>query len=200
MTNFIQNLLHLLRRKLGYPEVSILVMGDDNPSTRNRVLLMKGNTSLSEFIIDSVLSKLPYPENLKFKQKQFLPFEGIVYLIDATRDEMIKYERNYLWEKIIWDSETQNLPIAICAYNSDLQGALTRGELIESLSLIRLTDRLWNLFETPDTPLLIDALNWMKKVIHIGYIKPWDEKEKLLERIKPVQIQVKMEEENNQDI
>jgi len=197
MTNFIQNFRRSIRRKLGYPEVSILVLGDNNPSTRNRVLLIKSETSLNEYIIDSSLVELPYALNFKFKHNLFVPFEGLVYFIDSTKEEMIKHERNFLWEKIIWNSETQNLPIAICAYNSNLQGALSRGELIENLSLIRLTDRLWNLFETPDVPTILDALKWMKRVIHIGHVKSWEEKEKLLSKIKPVEIQITTEEEEN---
>jgi hypothetical protein len=198
MTNFIQRTFQTIRRKLGYPETSVLVMGNNLPATRNRVLLMRSNTSLNEFIIDSCLNELPYAEKLKFAPKQFIPFEGILYLIDATKEEMIKHERNYFWEKIIWDEEVENLPIAVCAYNTDLQGALTRGELIENMSLIRLTDRIWNLFEVPDVDSLIESLKWMKKVIHMGYIKPWEEKEKLLEKIQPIKVQFPSEEENNQ--
>ena len=198
MTNFIQQTFQTIRRKLGYPETSVLVMGNSLPATRNRVLLMRSNTSLNEFIIDSCLNELPYTEKLKFTPKQFIPFECILYLIDATKEEMIKHERNYFWEKIIWDEEVENLPIAVCAYNTDLQGALTRGELIENMSLIRLTDRIWNLFEVPDVDSLIESLKWMKKVIHMGYIKPWEEKEKLLEKILPIKIQFPSEEENNQ--
>ncbi len=200
MTNFIQNFRRSLRRKLGYPEVSILILGDNNPATRNRSLLIRSETSLNEFIIDSSLVELPYTLNFQFKYNQFVPFEGLLYLIDATKEEMIKHERNFLWEKIVWNAEAQNLPIALCAYNSNLQGALSRGELIENLSLIRLTDRLWNLFETPDIPSILEALNWLKKVIHIGHVKSWEEKEKLLSKIKPVEIQITTEEENNLDI
>ncbi|MHA1707881.1 MAG: ADP-ribosylation factor-like protein [Candidatus Heimdallarchaeaceae archaeon] len=198
MTNFIQKILVSLRRKLGYPEVSILVMGNNLPATRNRVRLLRVHTSLSEYILDSYLTELPYSDKFKFKQKQFTAFEGILYLIDATKEEMIKHERNFFWEKIIWDERTKNLPVVVCAYNSNLQGALTRGELIENLSLIRLTDRLWELFETPDVPSLLTAIQWMKRVIHMGYVKPWEEKEKLLEKIKPIQVQLDTEKEENQ--
>ena len=90
MTNFIQRTFQTIRRKLGFPETSVLVMGDNLPATRNRVLLMRSNTSLNEFIIDSCLNELPYTEKLKFKPKQFIPFEGIIYLIDATKEEMIE--------------------------------------------------------------------------------------------------------------
>ncbi|MFW9851318.1 MAG: ADP-ribosylation factor-like protein [Candidatus Thorarchaeota archaeon] len=197
MTNFIQNISQSIRRRLGYPEVTILVMGDDIPATRNRVLLLRSYTSLREFIIDSYLTELPYTEKFKFKPKQFLPFEGLLYLIDATKEEMIKHERNYFWEKIIWAEETKNLPIAVCAYNSELQGALSRGELIENLSLIRLTDRLWNLFEISNEESMLEVLKWMKQIIHMGYVKSWSEKEKLLEKIKPIKIQIPSEEEND---
>ena len=103
MTNFVQNIIHSIRRKLGYPEVSMLIMGNNNPATRNRVLLLRTNTSLNEFIIDDLLVELPYSTKFKFKPKQFVPFEGILYLIDATEEDMIKHERNYFWEKIIWE-------------------------------------------------------------------------------------------------
>ena len=197
MTNFIQNISQSIRRKLGYPEVSILVMGDDIPATRNRVLLLRSYTSLREFIIDSCLTELPYTEKFMFKPKQFLPFEGLLYLIDATKEEMIKHERNYFWEKVVWAEETKNLPIAVCAYNSELQGALSRGELIENLSLIRLTDRLWNLFEISNEESMLAVLKWLKQIIHMGYVKTWSEKEKLLEKIKPIKIQIPSEEEND---
>ncbi|MHA2309705.1 MAG: hypothetical protein ACXABJ_10530 [Candidatus Heimdallarchaeaceae archaeon] len=197
MTSFIRRTIQAIRRKLGYPEVSILVMGDDISATRNRVLLIRSSTSLDEFIVDSVLTELPYSDKFKFKQKQFEPFESILYLIDATKEEMIKHERNYFWEKIAWDEKTQKLPIAVCAYNTNLQGALTRGELIENLSLIRLTDRLWNLFEVPDVPSIITAMKWLKRIIHMGYVKSWEEKEKLLVKIKPIQIQIPSEEEED---
>jgi len=190
MTNFIQNLILSIRRKLGYPEVSMLIMGNNNPATRNRVLLLRSNTSLNEFIIDDLLVELPYSIKFKFKPKQFVPFEGILYLIDATEEDMIKHERNYFWEKIIWDKETANLPIAVCVYNSNLQGALTRGELIENLSLIRLTDRLWSLFETPEVSDLTKAMKWIKRIVHMGYVKSWEEKEKLLEKVRTKQIQI----------
>ncbi len=197
MTNFIQNISQSIRRKLGYPEVTILVMGNDIPTTRNRVLLLRSYTSLREYIIDSCLTELPYTEKFKFKPKQFLPFEALLYLIDATKEEMIKHERNYFWEKVVWAEETKNLPIAVCAYNSELQGALSRGELIENLSLIRLTDRLWNLFEISNEESMHDVLKWLKQIIHMGYVKPWSEKEKLLEKIKPIKIQIPSEEEND---
>lgn len=200
MTNFIQNFRYSIRRRLGYPEVSILALGDNNPATRNRVLLIKSQTSLNDYIIDSSLVELPCALNFKFKYNLFVPFEGLLYFIDATKEEMIKHERNFFWEKIIWNAETQNLPIALCAYNTNLQGALSRGELIENLSLIRLTDRLWNLFETPDIPSMLEALKWLKRVIHIGHVKSWEEKEKLLSKIKPVEIQITTEEENDIDI
>jgi hypothetical protein len=32
----------------------------------------------------------------------------------------------------------------------------------------------------------------------MGYIKPWEEKEKLLEKIQPIKVQFPSEEENNQ--
>ena len=47
---------------------------------------------------------------------------------------------------------------------------------------------------------MLEALKWLKRVIHIGHVKSWEEKEKLLSKIKPVEIQITTEEENDIDI
>ena len=188
-----------MRRKLGYPEVSIIILGDSNAATRNRSLIFKANTSIDRFIVDDELVALPPSKRFKFKEKRFHAFEGIVYLIDATREELIKHERIFFWEKVAWDQNTHNLPIAFCVYNSNLQGALTKGEIIENLSLIRLTDRLWNVFETPETDDLLNALEWLRKVIHMGYIKSWEEKEKLIEKLGPREIEIISESDETKD-
>lgn len=186
MTSYFKRLKLSIRRRLGYPEVSILVMGADNPATRNRIKLLRSNLSIYEYLLDNYFTTLPYSPRFRFPTNLFTPFEGILYLIDASKEENIKYERNYLWEKILWDSATSSIPIAICAYNSDLQGALARGELIESLSLIRITDRLWNIFETPTIQSMMNALQWLKQIIHMGYVKSWELKEKLIPKLQPL--------------
>ncbi|MHA1686237.1 MAG: ADP-ribosylation factor-like protein [Candidatus Heimdallarchaeaceae archaeon] len=186
MTSYFKRLKLSIRRRLGYPEVSILVMGDDNPATRNRIKLLRANVSISEYLLDNYFTTLPYSSRFRFPSKLFEPFEGILYLIDASKEENIKNERNYLWEKILWDSATNSIPIAFCAYNSDLQGALARGELIEALSLIRITDRQWNIFETPTIQDMVNALQWLKQIVHMGYVKSWELKEKLIPKLQPL--------------
>lgn len=196
MTN--SSLKQKLRRKLGKPEVSILIIGCSNPPTRNRVRLLNTHVPTSDFIIDDSLHKLPISERFKFKPNLFEPFEGIFYLIDASKEDMIKHERIFLWEKLFWSESTKNLPIAICSYNSNLQGALSRGELIENLSLIRLTDRNWQIFETPEVSELLEAMNWLKEVIRLGWKKDWMKKEELLEKLAKKRVEIVIE-ENQQD-
>ena len=193
MTSYFSNLVLKIKRKFGYPEVAILVTGNNTPAARNRFRLILSNTKIRDFLVESAFVELPISDKFTFKPKQFDPFEGILYLIDATKEELIKYERNFLWEKLLWNEHANSLPIAFCAYNSDLQGALTRGELIENLSLIRITDRVWELFETPSVEQLVEALYWLRKVIHMGYVKPWEKKEGLLEKMTLREMQLEAE-------
>ncbi|MHA1866083.1 MAG: ADP-ribosylation factor-like protein [Candidatus Heimdallarchaeaceae archaeon] len=179
MSNKINQILLSIRRRLGKPEVSILIMGNDTPAARNRVKLLNAEISIDNFLLDDYLSKLPVEDKFKFKPKLFESFEGILYLIDATKEDMIKHERAFFWERIIWNEDLREKPIAICAYNSNLQGSLTSGELIENLSLVRLTDRVWKLFEVGDVNDLLSALNWLREAIWMGWTLDWERKESL---------------------
>lgn len=200
MTNAVQSFIKTIKRKLGYPEVSILILGDDNSATRNRTLVLKAHADLDTYILDDSLVELPAPETFSFHSNHFLPFESMLYFIDATKEEMIKHERNFFWEQICWNETTKSLPIAICAYNSHIQGSLSRAELIENLSLIRLSDHLWELFETGETQDsngLLTALNWLKKVIRMGYLKSWEIKEELIESLGPRKVDLIIDDEDN---
>ncbi|MHA1400647.1 MAG: ADP-ribosylation factor-like protein [Candidatus Heimdallarchaeaceae archaeon] len=196
MSSKIQSIMQTLRRKLGKPEVSILIMGNNTPATRNRVKLLSTYASPKDYIIDDSLYELPVDERFKFKPNLFEPFEGILYLIDATQEDMIKHERVFFWEKLMWNEELKEKPVAICAFNSNLQGSLTRGELIESLSLIRVTDRNWQLFEVPNAEDLLEALNWLKSIIWMGWTIDWQVKEALQEKLAKKQVVILEEEEN----
>ena len=73
-------------------------------------------------------------------------FDAFVYLINAKDLDELKYHRQALWEKIIWNPSTSGRPIVLFLANFSV-GLLTKEELIESFSLVRVTDRIWNVIE-----------------------------------------------------
>ncbi|MCG3217521.1 MAG: hypothetical protein KAR35_00860 [Candidatus Heimdallarchaeota archaeon] len=79
-------------------------------------------------------------------EERLKSFDAFVYLIDAKDLDEIKHHRQKLWEKIIWNPSTSGRPIVLFLANFST-GLLTKEELIESLSLIRVTDRLWDVIE-----------------------------------------------------
>lgn len=190
MSSKIHQLVLKVRRRIGKPEVSILIMGNNTPAARNRVKLLNAEISLDDFLLDDYLCALPVEDKFRFKPNLFESFEGILYFIDATAEDMIKHERAFFWEKIVWNDEIKEKPIAICAYNSNLQGSLTVGELIENLSLVRLTDRVWKLFPVGKTEDFIDALHWLKEAIWMGWTLEWEKKESLKTKLSQKKIVV----------
>ncbi len=199
MSSRIKLLRQKIKRRLGKPEVSILIMGNNTPAVRNRVKLIQTYASHDQYIIDDFLCELPVNERFRFKPRLFEPFEGILYLIDATDEDMIKHERVFFWEKLMWNENVKGKPIAICAFNSNLQGALTRGDIIESLSLIRVTDRNWQLFDAPEIDSLLNALDWLKRIIWLGWTIDWSIKEELQEKLANKKIVVIQEAEETVD-
>ena len=71
-------------------------------------------------------------------------FDAFIYLIDANDLSEIKIHRQILWETIIWSTFSIGRPLVLFLINS-ASGLLTKSEIIESLSLVRLTDRVWDI-------------------------------------------------------
>ena len=63
----------------------------------------------------------------------------------------------------MWKTEDKPLVTALIIPNSNKLGSLTKSQVIETLSLIRLTDRPIEIFEMKDTTGL-DIINWIIKM------------------------------------
>ncbi len=84
--------------------------------------------------------------NAERMEERLKSFDAFVYLIDAKDMDEIKHHRQLLWEQVIWNSSTTGRPLILFLTNFSM-GLLTKDEIIESLSLIRVTDRIWDVVE-----------------------------------------------------
>lgn len=65
-------------------------------------------------------------------------------------DENVKEVRKQFWENYIWVTEDDPIPLALIIPDSNEPGSLTKSQVIESLSLVRLNDRPFEIFEFND--------------------------------------------------
>lgn len=89
-------------------------------------------------------------------------FDGVVVNIGISDSEIQDFRKDF-WENYIWKTEDNPLVTAIIIPNSNKLGSLTKAQVIESLSLIRLTDRPFEIFEMNETTG-VDIVNWIVKM------------------------------------
>jgi hypothetical protein len=114
----------------------------------NKELIKKLMTDL-ETVSDNIFwdsELLTQSYNAERMEERLKSFDAFVYLIDAKDMDEMKNHRQSLWEKIIWNPSTSGRPMVLFLANFSM-GLLTKEELIESLSLIRVTDSIWNVIE-----------------------------------------------------
>ncbi|MHA1911276.1 MAG: hypothetical protein ACTSYA_06245 [Candidatus Kariarchaeaceae archaeon] len=114
-----------------------------NKELINKLMLSLEPASDNIFWDSELLSQSFTDERMAERLKSF---DAFVYLIDAKDLDEIKHHRQTLWEKVIWNPSTSERPIVLFLANFST-GLLTKEELIESFSLIRVTDRLWTVIE-----------------------------------------------------
>ena len=107
--------------------------------------------------------------------------DGAMFLVNASDVEEHSRLKEYLWEYFVWNIESANIPIVVASYNAEKALALTTSEIIEAYSLIRLTDRLWNVMEINEnkTENIIACFTWLNDYIEILGVKPKIIKKKL---------------------
>ncbi|NHJ85312.1 MAG: hypothetical protein FK734_07605 [Asgard group archaeon] len=100
--------------------------------------------------------------------------DGAIFLINATNTKELSNIKEYIWERFVWNLNTANIPVNIVAYNAEKDIALTAAEIIEAFSLIRLTDRLWNVMEIREnkTDDIFACFQWLDDYIEVIGIKP----------------------------
>ena len=100
--------------------------------------------------------------------------DGAIFLLNSTKTDELSRMKEYLWEYFVWNETTTNIPVLIASYNAEKAIALTSSEIIEAYSLIRLTDRLWNVMEIHENKSedILACFNWLDEYIEVLGIKP----------------------------
>lgn len=105
-------------------------------------------------------------------------YDAAVLNLDVNEDNIVEVRRAF-WESFIWQTEDKPQLLVIVIPDTSDYGTLSKGQIIEALSLIRLTDRSFELFESQDDEVarLVDWLTSHAGVIHRKLRKPDEEKE-----------------------
>ncbi|MBN1329703.1 MAG: hypothetical protein JXA54_09545 [Candidatus Heimdallarchaeota archaeon] len=100
--------------------------------------------------------------------------DGAIFLVNSADTKDLSKIKEYLWEMFVWNEEARNIPVEILSYNAERDIALTTSEIIEAYSLIRLTDRLWNVIEIHENRKedITTSFKWMDDYIEVLGVKP----------------------------
>ena len=108
--------------------------------------------------------------------------DGAIFIVDSTNMDNLSSIKEFLWEVFVWNQESANIPILILSYNAEKDIALTAAEIIEAYSLIRLTDRLWNVMEIRENKSedILACFQWLDNYIEVLGVKPKILKKKIV--------------------
>ncbi len=100
--------------------------------------------------------------------------DGVIFITNATKTVELSRIKEYLWEYFIWNDTSINIPVVVACYNAEKALALTTSEIIEAFSLIRLTDRLWNVMEIKENKKedILACFQWLDDYVEVLGIKP----------------------------
>ena len=100
--------------------------------------------------------------------------DGTIFLVDASKTSDLSTIKEYLWEMFVWNEQSINIPALIVSFNAEKAIALTSSEIIEAFSLIRLTDRLWNVIGIHENKKddILSCFQWLDDYIEVLGIKP----------------------------
>jgi hypothetical protein len=100
--------------------------------------------------------------------------DGSIFIVNSAKNAELSTIKEYIWEMFVWDENTINIPVLVASYNAEKDIALTSSEIIEAFSLIRLTDRLWNVMEIHENKKedILACFQWLDDYIEVLGIKP----------------------------
>ena len=99
--------------------------------------------------------------------KNYSDFDGAVVNL-AVDDENITAVRRDFWENFVWKTADSPLVFALVIPSSTQYGSLTKSQVMEALSLIRLTDRAFEIFENSEdiAEKIVSWLTGMTAIVH----------------------------------
>jgi hypothetical protein len=100
--------------------------------------------------------------------------DGAIFIVNSAKTSDLSRIKEYLWEMFVWNEDSLNIPALVASFNAEKPIALTSSEIIEAFSLIRLTDRLWNVMEIHENKKddILSCFKWLDDYIEVLGIKP----------------------------
>jgi len=157
------------------PPKHILIISEKNDTRDYIISIIKDEVKEPKEKIPQYTFSIEEPDfDRTIPSSVFKKTDGTLFLVNAAKMEELSKAKEYLWEMFVWNEETANIPILLASYNAEKAIALTKSEIIEAFSLIRLTDRLWNVMEICENKKedILACLEWLDLYIETLGIKP----------------------------
>lgn len=96
--------------------------------------------------------------------------DGSIINFEVNEENLVEFRKDF-WENYVW--KTQHTPIvtAFIIPNSETPGSLTKTQIFDLLSLNRLNDRAFELFESGKDDIT-EITNWLIRMTAIVHKKP----------------------------
>ena len=100
--------------------------------------------------------------------------DGVIFIVNGLKTAELSRIKEFLWEYFVWNETSVKIPLVVACYNAEKALALTTSEIIEAFSLIRLTDRLWNVMDIKENKKenILACFKWLDDYIEVLGIKP----------------------------
>ena len=102
-------------------------------------------------------------------------YDGILLNMDISDNELTEFRKDF-WENYVWKTEDTPMVTALVIPDSTKVGSLTKSQIIEGLSLVRLTDRPFEIFET-SSDNVEKITNWIINMCIVAHRKERIEQE-----------------------
>lgn len=153
-----------------------------DPKNLNFLYLRVGKTSLMYEKLtnygNSLDIKIVKEEVENFKNyhiSKLTNYNGLIINLSIEETDLKSIRKDF-WENFMWKLNEFQIPFALVIPNSNQYGSLTKGQIFESLSLIRLTDRIFEIFEQNEN-VEKEVIDWLTNICSIAFRKEFEIKE-----------------------
>ena len=157
------------------PPKHILFIGEKN-DTRNYIIdVIKESVEDPKDKVPKYTFSIEEPDfDSEIREATFKKTDGTVFIVNSSKMTELSKIKEYLWEMFVWNEMAINIPVVVASHNAEKAIALTSSEIIEAFSLIRLTDRLWNVLEIRENKKddILACFRWLDDYVEVLGIKP----------------------------
>lgn len=94
--------------------------------------------------------------------KGYREYNAAIVNMEINDEDIAEIRRDF-WENFIWKTEAMAIPFALIIPNSNKISSLTKAQIGEAFSLIRLSDRVYKIFEHGEASHL-EIMEWLTDI------------------------------------